>query len=219
MRFCLFLVATVLAAQPLVIAHRAFEGTSPIGSDILELDLSVTKDRQIVVHHDAVAHLNRTEIPQVRGAADVFAAARKSKARLMVETKMDPATDPVWFATQVAQLFEQHHMQDQVILQSFDHRTLQTMRKLIPSIPLVLLNPRTELPDYVTPARALGPHAIQFINFRVLTPAIVKTLKDAKIPIYSGTTSDPAEWKRLIALGVDAILTDDPAGLRALLPR
>ena len=137
----------------------------------------------------------------------------------MVETKMDPATDPVWFSTQVAQLFKQHHIESQVILQSFDHRTLQTMHKLLPAIPLVLLNPRTELPDYVAPARALGTHAIQFINFRLLTPAIVKTLTEAKIPIYSGTTSDPAEWKRLIALGVDAILTDDPAALRALLPR
>jgi|GEM_PF-3920317 len=109
----------------------------------------------------------------------------------MVETETVPATDPTWFATQVADLITRHHLTAQVILPSFDHRTLETMHKPIPSLPLVLLNPKSELPDYVTPARALGPHAIQFINFRVLTPGIVQKLKAAKIPIYSGTTSDP----------------------------
>lgn len=217
MRLCLFFLASTLSAQPLVIAHRAFEGTPPAGSDILELDLSVTKDRQILVHHDPVDKFTRAELPRVRSASDVFAEARQSKAKLMVETKMDPTTDPTWFATQVAALITEHQLDHQVILQSFDHRTLAVMRRLKPQIPLVLLNPRTELPDYVAPARALGPTAIQFVNFRILTPAIVKQLKAAKIPIYSGTTNDPAEWKRLIALGVDAILTDDPGALRALL--
>lgn len=33
------------------------------------------------------------------------------------------------------------------------------------------------------------------------------------LTVFSGTTSDPAEWRRLTALGVDAILTDDPLAL------
>jgi glycerophosphoryl diester phosphodiesterase len=93
------------------------------------------------------------------------------------------------------------------------------MRKLNPQIPLVLLNPRQKLADYITPARALGPKATQMVNVTIVDADIVKTLKAAQIPIYVGTTDDPAQWKRLIDLQIDGILTDDPAGLRRLLPR
>ena len=151
--------------------------------------------------------------------AEVLSFARTRQARLMIETKVDPAIDPQWFAAALHHQLAQHSVTTQAILQSFDHRTLHAMRRLAPEIPLVLLNPRQKLADYITPARALGPKAIQMVNVTIIDAAIVKTLKDAGIPVYSGTTDDPAQWKRLIELGVDGILTDDPAALRRLLPR
>jgi glycerophosphoryl diester phosphodiesterase len=259
MRCCvLLLLALPLTAETLVLGHRgcralrpentiaAFEHALAVGADVLELDVVVTQDNQLVVHHDLelngrpVHTLTLAEVRAFdRGAtpspnfprqelipgernptlAEVLTLARKRQARLMIETKVDPAIDPAWFAATLHQQLMQHGVAPQVILQSFDHRTLHAMRQLAPRMPLVLLNPRQKLADYISPARALGPPAIQMVNVTVIDADIVRTLKAAGIPIYSGTTDEPAQWKRLIALGVDGILTDDPAGLRRLLPR
>ena len=86
------------------------------------------------------------------------------------------------------------------------------MRKLNPQVRLCMLNPRTRLPDYVAPAKALGAH-IQFINFRIIQKSDVDALHAAGLQVFSGTTSDPTVWKQLTALGVDGILTDNPLDL------
>jgi glycerophosphoryl diester phosphodiesterase len=65
MRCCLFLLLAVsLSAETLVLGHRgcralrpentiaAFEHALQVGADILELDVVVTQDNQLVVHHD-----------------------------------------------------------------------------------------------------------------------------------------------------------------------
>jgi glycerophosphoryl diester phosphodiesterase len=259
MRLLLLLLTASLSAETLVIGHRgcralrpentiaAFEHALATGADMLELDVVVTSDKQLVVHHDLtlegkpVRTLTLAEVRAFdRGATPsagfprqmripgaripllsevlAFASERKT-VRLMVETKVDPAIDPQWFAAQVDQAIRQHGLSERVILQSFDHRTLHAMRKLNPVVGLVLLNPAKRLDDYIGPAKALGPRAIQFVNFRVIDAAVVKQLKAAGIPVYSGTTDDPAEWKKLIALQVDGILTDDPEALRRVLPR
>ncbi len=79
------------------------------------------------------------------------------------------------------------------------------------------LNSRIRLQDYVQPAKALGA-AIQFINFRIIERKDVHDLHAAAIQVFSGTTSDPAEGKKPIAIGVDGILAADPLGLQKLLP-
>lgn len=137
----------------------------------------------------------------------------------MIETNVDPDVNPEWFAKTLHGLLVRHGQTKRTLLQSFDHRTLEVMHRLAPEMRLVLLNPAKLLPDYVGPAKALGPNAIQFVNFRVITADVVAALHAAQIPVFSGTTDDPAEWKRLLALGVDGILTDDPAALRAAIGR
>jgi len=248
----LLLSLAAASAEPLVIGHRgcralrpentipAFEYALAVGADILELDVVVTKDKQLVVHHDlelegkrvhsitlaevrafdrggtrSPGFLRQQLMPNVKIPTlnDVFAFAVKKNARLMVETKVDPEIDPDWFAAAIDKLIRQYRLSDRVILQSFEHRTLAAMRKLNPAVGLVLLNPARNLGDYVTPAKALGPRAIQFVNFRVIDASIVNALHAAKIQVFSGTTDDPAEWAKLRALGVDGILTDDPEGL------
>jgi len=258
MRLSLILVGLSLWADPLVIGHRgcralrpentipAFEHALKTGADMLELDVVVTRDNALVVHHDL--ELNGRPVRQMtlaevlafdRGGTpskgfakqlqmpgvkipkleEAFAFARAKRARLMVETKVDPNVDPEWFAGAVDGLIRKYGLSERVWLQSFDHRTLHAMRKRNPAVELVLLNPARRLDDYVGPAKALGPKAIQFVNFRVIDAEIVKTLREAGIRVLSGTTDDRKEWEKLRVLGVDGILTDDPEDLRRFLGR
>ncbi len=245
-------------AEPLVIGHRgcralrpentipAFAHALEVGADVLELDVVVTRDNELVVHHDlelggrAVRSMGLAEVlafdrggtrsagfarqVQMPGVKipkleAVLAFAREKGARLMVETKVDPGVDAEWFAGAVDGLIRKYGLSEKVLLQSFDHRTLRAMRGVNPAVGLVLLNPAKRLEDYVGPAKALGPKAIQFVNFRVIDEGIVKTLHGAGIRVFSGTTDDPAVWEKLRGMGVDGILTDDPEGLRAALGR
>jgi glycerophosphoryl diester phosphodiesterase len=152
---------------------------------------------------------------------EVFEFARNGSFDLMIETKMLPADAPVTvspehFAKLVYEIVKRFNMQDRIILQSFDHRTLVEMRKLDKRVRLCLLNPARHLEDYIRPAKDLGAQ-YQFINYRVILAADVEALHHASLKVFSGTTDDPEVWKKLIALKVDGILTDDPAGLLELL--
>lgn len=254
MRFATILLALSLHAQT-VIAHRggkdqapentmaAFRTAIANGVKVLELDVVLSKDGYLIVHHDLAlnAHNCKGEhsgpislltlkqlwtldcgdakhpgqrLPILE---EVLELAQHSKVTLMVETKMATDKDPFFIppvkvVEAIHAAIERYKIADQIWLQSFDHRTLAEMRKRNPAIKRILLNPRVRLDDYVTPAKNLAAYA-QLINFRIIEKRDIDALHAAGIQVISGTTSDPAEWKKLKALGVDAILTDDPVGL------
>jgi len=102
-----------------------------------------------------------------------------------------------------------------VILQSFDFRTLHAMKALAPGIRLSALysgRPR----DFVEIAKEAGAGIIS-PAFRLVTPEQVRNAHAAGLQVVPWTANKPKDWDRLIAAGVDAIITDDPAALIAYL--
>jgi len=162
---------------------------------------------------------DQVPVPGARMPAleEVFEGFRSENIQFMIETKMAPAgssgnVEPDHFVRLVHQMIQRFGLEDKIILQSFDHRTLTAMHALNPNIKLCTLNPAKRLPDYVGPARALGA-TYQFINYRIIRSEDISPLHQAGLQVFSGTVNDPAVWKDLIDMKVDGILTDDPAGL------
>jgi glycerophosphoryl diester phosphodiesterase len=151
---------------------------------------------------------------------EVFALAPKGKFRFNIETKMEPE-HPSWtpapaeFVRRVLDVVRKHHLEQRVILQSFDFRTLQEMKKIAPELALSAL--------YVGPARSFVEIAkeagagIVSPEYRLVTPEQVRLAHAAGLKVIPWTANQPADWDRLIAAGVDAIITDDPAALIAYL--
>ena len=52
---------------------------------------------------------------------------------------------------------------------------------------------------------------------RVVTPRFLRSARQAGLPVIVWTVNDAAEMRRLLELGVDGILTDDPATLASVL--
>jgi glycerophosphoryl diester phosphodiesterase len=223
------LLLVLLAAQPQPIAHRggaahwpensltAFKGAIAAGIKIIETDAVLTKDGRLALNHDLTTPKGPVRLHNFKdldrpALEDLLELIQGKDLTVMLETKMAQpgAPDYVEPATVVETINKQ--LLKQIILQSFDHRTLAEMRKRNPEVRLCMLNPRTHLPDYVTPAKALGAH-IQFINFRIIQKSDVDALHAAGLQVFSGTTSDPNVWKQLTTLGVDGILTDNPLDL------
>jgi glycerophosphoryl diester phosphodiesterase len=149
---------------------------------------------------------------------EVFALAGKGQFKFNMETKIDPSKPnltvaPDVFVKKVLDVIRKHKMEKRVVIQSFDFRTLHEMKKLAPEIELSALYsgaPR----DFVEIAKEAGAKLVS-PEFRLVTPEQVKAAHAAGLQVVPWTANEPADWDRLIAAGVDAIITDDPAGLIA----
>jgi glycerophosphoryl diester phosphodiesterase len=146
---------------------------------------------------------------------EVLALAPRGKFHFNIETKIfrgrpHLTPPPEDFARLVLEVVRRHRVEDRVILQSFDFRTLQAMKKLEPRIRLAALIERPR--DFVEAAREAGA-AIISPQFRLVTADKVKAAHQSGLQVIPWTPNRPQEWDRLIEAGVDAIITDDPAEL------
>lgn len=147
---------------------------------------------------------------------EVFALAPKGTFLFNIETKSFPdhpelTPAPEEFSRMVLEKIRAHHLESRVILQSFDFRTLHAMKKLAPEIRLAALY-SGPAKSFVEIAREAGAGIIS-PAFALVTPEQVKTSHAAGLEVIPWTPDTPADWDRLIAAGVDSIITDDPAGL------
>jgi glycerophosphoryl diester phosphodiesterase len=176
-------------------------------------------------HQVAVPH---TPIPTFDEVLDL---SPKGTFQFNVETKIFPnrptiTPSPEEFVAMIDRAVKKRHLESRVILQSFDFRTLKAMRALDPQIRLSALFGKAQYDGFMgitdpdksfahiatlTGAEILSPDA------SLVTPAEVKVAHDMGRQVAPYTSNTEAEWKRLTDAHVDAIITDDPAGLLAWL--
>jgi glycerophosphoryl diester phosphodiesterase len=126
------------------------------------------------------------------------------------------APPPEEFASLVLQKIRQYSLEKRVIVQSFDFRTLDAMRKLAPAVRLAALienDPR----DFAAIAAEAANAEIIAPDFRLVTPRKVDAAHQAGLRVIPWTANTPADWDALIQAKVDGIITDDPAQLIAYL--
>lgn len=149
---------------------------------------------------------------------EVFALASKGNFKFNIETKIFPnhpelTPPPDEFVRLVLAQIRKHHLESRVILQSFDFRTLHEMKKQAPEIKLSALYYGTPK-SFVEICKEAGADMIS-PEHRLVTGEEVAAAHAAGFPVVPWTADTPADWDRLIAAGVDAIITDDPAALIA----
>jgi glycerophosphoryl diester phosphodiesterase len=118
-----------------------------------------------------------------------------------------------------------HHLESRVILQSFDFRTLCAMKKIDPHSGSPLSSARqsttvsweSPTPTRASPTspRAAGLRKDDFLSpdESLVTPEQVAAAHHAGLKVVPYTSNDAAGGKKLADAHVDAIITDDPAGL------
>ena len=269
----------------------SFEFAIAAGADVLELDMSVTKDNVIVISHDPILHppvctgpqpkaiIHELTLEQVKqwdcGAIqspefasqqtvpgtriptldEVFQLASKGKFLFNIETKIFPkrpseveiagvlkqmsipadsgpgrdaiktfssigpevTPSPEEFVRLVLEKVRKYHLEDRVILQSFDYRTLRAMKKIAPEIKLSALS-SDKTRSFVEMAAEAGAGIISPV-FPTVTPEKVREAHAAGLQVVPWTANKPEQWQRLIDAKVDAIITDDPEGLVKYLNR
>jgi glycerophosphoryl diester phosphodiesterase len=151
---------------------------------------------------------------------EVFELSSRGSFHFNIETKISPqhpeyAPAPDEFARLAIEAVRRHGLEARVILQSFDFRTLAAARRMGPEIRRAALyeGPPRDLIAMTREAAAtiLSPH------YSLVTSRVVADAHAAGLTVTPWTANDPVVWDRLAAAGVDAIITDDPAGLIAWL--
>jgi glycerophosphoryl diester phosphodiesterase len=160
-----------------------------------------------------------TRVPALE---EVLALASRGTFHFNIETKIfrdrpHLTPSPEEFARLLAAAIAKHKMEARVIVQSFDFRTLEAMKRLLPKVRLSALFGGKEK-DYVASGRATGAGIVS-PHYTLVTRENVAAAHAAGMQVVPWTANTPADWDQLIAAQVDAIITDDPAELIAYLKK
>ena len=206
------------------------------GFDYVEVDVALTADRQPVLMHDATVDRTTdghgklssltlaqvealdagswfdpeyagTQVPTFAAFLDVLAA---SGHRALVEFKGEWDAEAV--AAAVAEVTSRN-LERRVAVSSFDARTLGMAGSASSVLPRLFIL-RHLPPDVVRAATEAGVRGLIVDRGAVLErPDVVEELHAAGIRIVVYTLNSDTQWDEVTALGVDGIVTDDPATL------
>jgi glycerophosphoryl diester phosphodiesterase len=144
---------------------------------------------------------------------EVFDLAPKGKFLFNIETKIfadrpELTPSPEEFVRLVLERVRAHHLESRVILQSFDFRTLHAMKDAAPEIKLSALYEGSPK-NFVEIAKESGATIIS-PDYHLVTPEQVRAAHPAGLEVLPWTPNKPEDWDRLIASGVDGIISDYP---------
>lgn len=241
-------------SKPLLIGHRgyparfpentlaSFRGAMQAGCGMIELDVTITKDRRIVVIHDDT--LDRTTtgkgLVRERGFEEIrrldaggwfdprFSAERvpelsevleltagRCLLNIEIKTSAFEAGYPAdAIERQVVELVRTAGAMDRVIVSSFDPRILQRIAAMEAPPALALIS--DDGADRGVLERLLALKAFSWHpRFKGLTRDLVEQLHAADLKVFPWTINTRAEAQRLLALGVDGLICNELEVLRA----
>jgi glycerophosphoryl diester phosphodiesterase len=229
-----------------VVAHRGAAGKAPEntlasmrmaiegGADWLEIDVQESADGKVMVIHDSdfmnLANVNMkvwdgsfAEIREidvgswfdsefsderVPTLAEVLELAR-GKAHVVIELKYYGHDQQL--EQRVIDIVEQLSMTDEIAIMSLKYEGVQKIRALRPDWTIGLLS-----------ATAIGNLASLDVDFLAVatglaTPGFVRRSQEQGKQVFVWTVNDAVSLSRMMSLGVDGIITDEPALAREVI--
>lgn len=215
---------------------EAFSHAAALGYRYFETDVHLTRDGHVVAFHDerldrvcdrtgrVDAHL-LAEMREVRisGSGTVLTLEELLEAfpdhRVNIDPKSDAVLDPLLDVLVRCDALER------VCLGSFSDARLARARARLGAALCTSAGPRTvarlRLASMGVPVRVPDVACVQVpVSARgvpVVDARFVRTAHARRIDVHVWTVDEPAQMHRLLDLGVDGIMTDDPAALRDVL--
>jgi glycerophosphoryl diester phosphodiesterase len=229
-----------------VFAHRGGAALAPentldafatglaAGADGIELDVRPSRDGRIVVHHDETLDRTTTMRGPVRqytaaelaraGVPELGAVLRACRdARVIVEIKVgDPA-----FGIAVVRELCSHGAIERACVGAFRQRVLAAVRREEPSLATSAAREEVRLALYRSWLRcpvSRPPYDGYQVPersgmTRVVSPRFVADAHAAGLGVQVWTVNDEPRARRLLEWGVDALITDRPDLMTALVRR
>lgn len=203
---------------------EAFARARELGADGVELDVRLTVDGGLVVHHDpvipGVGALHELATGDLPSYVPLLAEALRECAGMVVNIEIknlptEPAFDPSdRCAADVAALVDAAAAGESVIVSSFWPGAVATVRDAGSGIRTgLLVIPSSDPGTAVDGAVRLGCAAVH-LPVGLATPAGVAVAHDAGLAVAAWTVVDSAALTSVLEAGVDTIVTDDVAMVR-----
>ncbi|MCS7220468.1 MAG: glycerophosphodiester phosphodiesterase [Anaerolineae bacterium] len=220
----------------------AFLKAIELGADGVELDVQFSADGALVVIHNVMldettnghGRVTAHTLEELKALdagswfAPEFAGTRLCTLeealdaighRLLVNIEMKSfSMGNDGMAEQVAEIIRRRNLYDQVIVSSFNPFTLRRLKKVDPRIETGLLY-APGLPIYLSRAwlRPWAKPDALHPEYVMVDEAYMRWARQRGYPVNVWTVNEPDEMRKMIALGVNAIITDYPDRLRELL--
>jgi len=134
-----------------------------------------------------------------------------------IETKCLPAGDgrfhpkPAEFVELLIAVIKEKQLEERVIIQSFDFRTLKYLHEKYPSIKTAMLIEDSDVNDFEGQLKRLGyTPEIYSPNHNLVDEELVKQCHNKNMKIIPWTVNDKKQINKLKKMGVDGIITDYP---------
>ena len=142
---------------------------------------------------------------------------RRPFPRFNIETKTQPATDnifhpaPAEFVEWLMAIIKEKQIEEYVIIQSFDFRTLQYLHQHYPDIQTAMLIEDFDKRGLDAQLKALGfIPSIYSPAYQLVNEELIKKCHAQHIQVITWTVNEKAKMEELKKLGVDVIITDYP---------
>lgn len=213
---------------------EAFKLAAEMGADGLELDVQLTKDGEIVVAHDEKidrvsngtgkvtdytleelkqlnfnkTHPEYSEVCRIPTLREVFECLKDSRLTINIELK----TGAIFYdgiEEKVVKLVKEMGYENRVLYSSFNHHSVLKVKEYQPDAKLAFLYSH-ELSKVAEYAKMNGVHAVNPSITCTLHEEEMKECKKNNIEINVWTVNREKDMRRLIGMGVDAIITNYP---------
>ena len=196
----------------------AFTEARRLGADGVELDVRLTADGGLAVHHDAeipglgvIAALGVADLPaHVPLLTDVLAACDGMVVNVEIKNApQDQGWDPTEaVAALTAAAIEEAGWTERVIVSSFQPATLRAVQAADGRLALgALWGFATEPGPALAEAAAAGFRAVHpFVT--AVTPELVAEAHAAGLAVNVWTVNAPDDLRAMVELGVDTVITD-----------
>jgi glycerophosphoryl diester phosphodiesterase len=225
------------SSRPLVFAHRgggalaaentiaAFDNGLALGADGIELDVHLSRDGDVVVHHDRTLDRTTTLAGPIAGRATdelrragvatlAEVLARYRDARVIIELKVNHQE----LAAAAVAAVRRADAVERVCFGAFGLRVLRAARAIEPRIATSAGREEIRWALYRSwcrwPVSRVGYGGYQVPEMagwtRVLSPRFIADAHRAGLAVQAWTVDAEDDARRLLRWGVDALITDRP---------
>ncbi|MBL7852663.1 MAG: hypothetical protein JNN04_17295 [Cyclobacteriaceae bacterium] len=235
--------ASALAPENTLAAFRA----AMPHAEVLELDVHLTRDDSVVVMHDptvdrttdgkgAIAELAYADLAALDAGSwlgEAFKGERvptlaqvldlvNGQRTVLIELKWPRNGIYHNLVPRVVELIRARKAETWVIVQSFEYKYLDELRRLAPDITAyqLLYGYLAFPPVYRDRSFHLGTFPIVegvkglAIYYKFLSPSLVEKIHGQGLKIIAWTVNDPFDIRRVANLGVDGIISDNPGAVK-----
>ncbi len=215
----------------------SFQAAVDAGVQMVELDIHLTNDNELIVIHDdqldrtttgtgPVSKHSLVELKKLDAGSwfdarftgepipTLAQVLRALGGQVLVNIEIKSAMgkspyEPGQIEKALLDLLKREDAFSTVLISSFDPEMIETIHRLNATLPIALISETAHGEETVRFCQELDVFSFH-PNFRCLNPGLITGLHDAGIHVFPYTVNTESDFKHMIQLKVDGVITDDP---------